>query len=440
MINWGFNRNYLSGSDFFISYSHTDGRFYATALSNLLQEKKYSCYLDMHTSQPGLFTPGSVLTKLKSANVLIVLSTPASRYSNEVRKEIELFVSTKRPVFIIGADIASDNVWKELVVGLPVNKVSAEAMLDGVVNDKLVSLLTATLTYTRQSLRIRRSVITAVMIFAIVAVSVAAGFLYFRGLVDSKNTELSISTGNLAKRKASLDSAGVELEKRKIQLDTLNMDLVRSRREITAVNYELTTSRNELLVGDKDGKYIYSKLDSMFRFINKLRQDEQLYIDEHRAALERRYARRKQVRGQVDSVYINLVPSVLDEHSAIFFDFDSAALSSFYFPLLDEIATELRSSGRSVEIRSYSKKIAVTDGEVKRNGLRWGLDNFYFPVATSVYSRMLSGRSAQSLVDYLIKSGVDASKITSKAYGQSRNGAAFHSFIRDWVEIVAIDN
>jgi len=438
MIKWSINNAYLSGSDFFVSYSHLDGRFYATALSNLLQEKKYSCYLDMHTSQPGKITPKTVLRQLSSANVLVVISTIASQTSHEVQKEIELFIKMNMPIIIIGRTIAEASVWKHLVIGLPVNIIPDETMLNGVVDQNFVDLLINSLTYTRQCLRIRQSVISALITLVVVLLIFMITFYYFTNSMREINKKMNIETAKLKLKNDSLIKIEIDLQKVRLQYDTARNNLIRSQKEKQILNGNLSKSLGDLRIGDADGKYLYNKVDSLRHFINQLAKDERLYISEYETQLKRQDARQGILNHSIKNETSPTGPASMGEHCIIVFEFDSAVLSTMYYPLIDEISNVLRSSDKSIEIRSYSSKIAVTEDSGKRKVLRWGLDDFYFPQAKSVHSIKLAKQRAQALKTYLVNSGVDEKKIKIKAFGQSREGATFNTFIREWLEVVVV--
>jgi outer membrane protein OmpA-like peptidoglycan-associated protein len=84
-------------------------------------------------------------------------------------------------------------------------------------------------------------------------------------------------------------------------------------------------------------------------------------------------------------------------YSNIQFDFDSSALRTSSYPVLDATAADLRASGESVVINGF----ASSEG-------------------TASYNLFLSKDRANSVKNYLVNSGVDPKKIKVKAYGETK--------------------
>ncbi|PAW93069.1 flagellar motor protein MotB [Mucilaginibacter sp. MD40] len=83
-------------------------------------------------------------------------------------------------------------------------------------------------------------------------------------------------------------------------------------------------------------------------------------------------------------------------YSNIQFEFDSSVLRTSAYPALDATSADLRSSGKSVEIDGY----ASSEG-------------------TAAHNMALSRDRANSVKTYLVNSGVSASKLKVKAFGET---------------------
>jgi outer membrane protein OmpA-like peptidoglycan-associated protein len=82
----------------------------------------------------------------------------------------------------------------------------------------------------------------------------------------------------------------------------------------------------------------------------------------------------------------------------ILFDRASAELDSVSFPTLDKLADAAKSCpGMSIEVAGH----ASADGDAESN-------------------KLLSLKRAQSVVSYLVRAGVEQSKLTSAGYGAER--------------------
>jgi OOP family OmpA-OmpF porin len=89
-------------------------------------------------------------------------------------------------------------------------------------------------------------------------------------------------------------------------------------------------------------------------------------------------------------------PSTASAYSNIQFEFDSSVLRTSSYPVLDATSADLRSSGKTVEIDGY----ASSEG-------------------TAAHNLSLSRDRANSVKTYLVNSGVAASKLKVKAYGET---------------------
>ena len=84
--------------------------------------------------------------------------------------------------------------------------------------------------------------------------------------------------------------------------------------------------------------------------------------------------------------------------SVILFEFDSSVLKTSSYPVLDAVSADLRAN---------SSAKASLEGHASAEG-------------TDAYNMNLSRDRANSVKTYLVNSGVDANRLTVKAFGESR--------------------
>jgi len=90
--------------------------------------------------------------------------------------------------------------------------------------------------------------------------------------------------------------------------------------------------------------------------------------------------------------------SVANPYGNIQFEFDSSVLKTSSYPALDKVASDLRANSAA----------------------KIGLDGHASAEGTEAYNVNLSRDRANSVKTYLVNSGVDANRISVKAYGESR--------------------
>ena len=85
----------ITNDDIFISYCRSDAKTYTDGLANELTKKGFSCFTDALGSDAGKEIPDSLIRKLKSCRMLVVIGSKDSACSKAVAKEIEVFALTK---------------------------------------------------------------------------------------------------------------------------------------------------------------------------------------------------------------------------------------------------------------------------------------------------------------------------------------------------------
>lgn len=112
--------SFFVGDDIFISYARGDSTGYALALANCLGEKKLICYLDQYGTGINDELDERVINKLKRTRVLVLIGSQRAVDSSPIRREVELFKKTERPIIPIDIDGAfKDTDLYQVVRGLP---------------------------------------------------------------------------------------------------------------------------------------------------------------------------------------------------------------------------------------------------------------------------------------------------------------------------------
>src|SRR2546425_141881 len=109
-------KGFLLGDDIFISYSRGDSTNYAPALANRLGERGFICYVDQYGTDINDDLPPRLLRKLLRSTSLVLIGSERAVNSLPVRREIDLFKTTGRPIIPIDVDGAlSKSGWYEII-------------------------------------------------------------------------------------------------------------------------------------------------------------------------------------------------------------------------------------------------------------------------------------------------------------------------------------
>jgi WD40 repeat protein len=165
------------GRDCFISYSRHDAPVYAAALAQALRPK-FSCYLDQHDVPRGQKLPRRIHRELARASSLILIATPSVSQSIAIREEIELFLLTRRSIFILepGDGLAtapwSERPWRDLH-GVYRQPEAVGAIENGVPSEDCVDYLKQSFSFVTQDQRLRWVTRTAA-VFLVAAIGISA--------------------------------------------------------------------------------------------------------------------------------------------------------------------------------------------------------------------------------------------------------------------------
>jgi hypothetical protein len=81
----------IFGYDFFVSYTWSDGRAYAEALTRRMEQERFTVFLDRTKYSPGEDWKRVGAWTLYNTSQLIVVGSPAAPKSNPVIREVEIF-------------------------------------------------------------------------------------------------------------------------------------------------------------------------------------------------------------------------------------------------------------------------------------------------------------------------------------------------------------
>jgi WD40 repeat protein/ankyrin repeat protein/tetratricopeptide (TPR) repeat protein len=94
------------GYDCFVSYEWDSGNVYAQALVDRLHAERRRCFLDRIELVDGVRIDPAIETALRKSKTLVIVATSEALASESVRKEVEFFKDTRRPIIPININRA----------------------------------------------------------------------------------------------------------------------------------------------------------------------------------------------------------------------------------------------------------------------------------------------------------------------------------------------
>lgn len=153
------------GHDVFVSYSRHDAKGYPDALVAALP-RQISVDSDKFDSEPGSSTPQRVLRRVRRANMLIVIASPAGADSTGIADEIRTFLPTRRNILVIDVDgTVARCRWRELVEGLPAEDETLERLENAEVSPLVVRRIVNMVGYFTRARRLEWSAAAAGILF-----------------------------------------------------------------------------------------------------------------------------------------------------------------------------------------------------------------------------------------------------------------------------------
>ncbi|NIF05148.1 TIR domain-containing protein [Chryseobacterium sp. Tr-659] len=233
--------HFFIGYDFFISYSRSDCSEYAANLANIIIEDKYSCYLDQWGSLPGKELPNSLKRKIKYSSVLILLGSEASLTSKAIEEEIHIFLQTEKIIIPVALTDISKAQWFESIEGIALSDEKTN-FLKMQFSTELLKRVKNSLNYTRQSIRIRNSIITFLLL-----ILTSVGILFF---LFSERKKLQIINVGLADsiqiKKESVKHIEIMIKKKEDSLKLLSSLFSDIKRTLKIKEDSLNKTESEL--------------------------------------------------------------------------------------------------------------------------------------------------------------------------------------------------
>lgn len=219
---------FLSGYDFFISYSRQDANVYALKITNYLIDKGYSCYIDKWGTEPGKSLPPNLKMIIKNASILIIVGSPAAAKSGPISEEVEIFLKTKRMIIPVDFGEIRSALWWPRIEGLAVTEEPAGSLATAMdLGSELKQRIRGSFTYTKQAVRIRRFLYTGISVSMIAIIVLTVLSLSIRSL-KKEHDQLVIENQTLGDAKIKEQQKNNELSKKNLAQSHQNDSLMRS--------------------------------------------------------------------------------------------------------------------------------------------------------------------------------------------------------------------
>ncbi len=381
---------FLSGYDFFISYSRQDANTYALKITNYLIEKGYSCYIDKWGTEPGKSLPPKLKMIIKNASILIIVGSPAAAKSGPISEEIEIFLKTKRMIIPVDFGEIRSAVWWPGIEGLAITEEPAgslETAMD--IGPELKQRIKGSFTYTRQSARIRRFLYTGISVSIIAVIVLTVLSLNIRGLMK-EHDQLVVENRKIGEEKVREQEKNNVLNKKNADKSHQNDSLTRSAiilvRSINKNKKQLDSLKVQMglfAVGNKS-------------LVKLIMQDFSLRTVRYPATWA------------VPLVIAKEKPLTIYQHQ------DKLTLFPEAQKALDDFVQAWKLSPQSPHIQidtDYGGTYINEEQDVLVA---------VSPDTKADYLKKVSQDFAQSVVDYLVKKGIPQTKLSAAGYGNTR--------------------
>lgn len=211
---------FFFGDDVFISYARSDALRYVPTLAARLAAKKHICFFDQLVADPNKDLPERLKKKILRSTVFVLVGTRGAVASSFVRKEIELFRSTRRPFIPVDVDgaLIEQEGWRD-VIGVAKIPEQGARVRDGDPSPEVVNLIKDSFRYTRRSKWLRASLLAGVSIIFITAVVSLLVIRAARGeaVAIKRQAELDVAAANkeVGEARQSLHNLTAEADRAK---------------------------------------------------------------------------------------------------------------------------------------------------------------------------------------------------------------------------------
>jgi WD40 repeat protein len=171
----------LSADDIFISYSRRDGNVYAVGLADELTKKGFSCFFDRLGTDANESLPATLIEKIRSSTMFVLLATEAAATSTFVSQEIVEFAKANGSSRIVPIDFDGHLAhadWRRSVVGIAPEIERSDALSSGEPGQRVLNRIEKSFNYTRSRQRLRRyTIAAAITLGVLVLASAIAAFV-----------------------------------------------------------------------------------------------------------------------------------------------------------------------------------------------------------------------------------------------------------------------
>lgn len=198
--------DFVFGYDFFISYSHCDGRNYPRCLQERLQQAGFKVFLDLSEYAPGIDLPRETVRQVKKSRKLLVVARRGALASEWVGREVEVALAHGNIPIVINInsaveDSAASSALSKTALDsqwFTLNEFVKDA--DGAPSDQAIEALVRGFKNTRQETkRIRVLAATSLILAITTAVAVWQGISAIKSArLATANEQRARSERNIA--------------------------------------------------------------------------------------------------------------------------------------------------------------------------------------------------------------------------------------------------
>ena len=271
-------RRFVFGDDVFISYSRRRGAEYALALANELTRHKLSCFLDQWGTPPDQDLPAQLRQALKRSSMLVLIGTEWAAASENVRKEVEEFLETRRtiiPITFVDSDVYAkiddgtlegefagtlqQASWYPLIQGVAQTVESTAALSTKQPSETVISRIVNAKGFRSRNRRLRTAFWTTLVstLFLLGAVGVTAKVL--RDRVAEANRLQANAEARTEKAESDRVAAEGLTRKANEDLETATSQLTVASNQLTDANKRREEAQSKAAKAERDQKIAVAK-------------------------------------------------------------------------------------------------------------------------------------------------------------------------------------
>lgn len=169
----------IFGYDFFLSYSHGDGKVYPRRLKERLEETGFKVFLDQTEYAPGADLRRETRRQVEKSQKLVVIAREGALRSVWVKREVDVIIARGRTPILINVNKSVDRAPPEAELATMAREQHWLRLeetiddLDGVPSDHAVSELVRSFGSMRQEAKRQRILSVTAGVFAVLAVGAA---------------------------------------------------------------------------------------------------------------------------------------------------------------------------------------------------------------------------------------------------------------------------